>query len=111
MSNCFFSGQRSVIGRKPKRHYFNRYPRSASPAHYERLNEVRELIFQYRGKKLLTKVEEKGLHPRDARIYKSGGVGTYQWLPKLRCFRLQLESSHINRRGFYMPYATCVDIY
>ena len=111
MSNLFFSGKPSILARKPKRHYFQRYNHTASPAHFERLNEIRGLIFHYRGKKLLRKVEALGYKPRDARIYKSGGVGTFQWLPKFRCFRLQLESSHINRKGFYMPYATCIDIY
>lgn len=54
---------------------------------------------------LLTKL---GYPASDMRIYKSGGVGSYRWMPKYSKYRLQVAASHISNCGPYMPYALCI---
>lgn len=55
--------------------------------------------------------EEFALVVHDRRIYKSGGVGTYSWMPKLKCYRVQVGASHISTKCHSYPYARCVEIY
>lgn len=49
-----------------------------------------------------------GYTASDMRIYKSGGVGTYRWMPKFSKYRLQIAATHCSNYGYYMPYALCV---
>ena len=60
--------------------------------------------------KLCDKLAELGYYPTEKRIYKSGGVGSWIWLPKLGIFRIQVRASHCSTKGAYMPYALCVDV-
>ena len=45
------------------------------------------------------------------RIYKGGGVGSWTWLPRRGCIRLQVGASLIDSRKQCFPYAPCVEIY
>ena len=60
--------------------------------------------------KMVAKFEELGYYPTDKRIYKSGGVGSWVWLPKFGVFRVQVRASHCTTKGAYMPYALCVEV-
>lgn len=119
----------SKINRKPLRLsnispiYFNhskrkktpRYPISPNPTPtYQQNNQLKVLLeiieqFRHKPKELLIKhLAKLGYYASDMRIYKSGGVGTYRWMPKYGRYRLQIAASHINRHGHYCPYALCV---
>lgn len=57
---------------------------------------------------LINILAKLGYPASDMRIYKSGGVGTYRWMPKYSKYRLQIAASHISNSGPYMPYALCI---
>lgn len=57
---------------------------------------------------LIDLLSKLGYSAADMRIYKSGGVGSYRWMPKFSKYRLQIAASHISNSGPYMPYALCV---
>lgn len=52
-----------------------------------------------------------GVEVREARMYNFGGVGSFQWMPRLRCYRVQVGAGHINRNGASYNYAPCIEIY
>ena len=52
-----------------------------------------------------------GVEVVERRMYKFGGVGSFQWMPNLRCYRVQVGAGHINRNGACYNYAACVEIY
>lgn len=52
-----------------------------------------------------------GLNVETKRIYVSGGVGTWSWLPRRGCIRLQVGASRIDSRKQCFPYAPVVEIY
>ena len=52
-----------------------------------------------------------GVEVREARMNNFGGVGSFQWMPRLRCYRVQVGAGHINRNGASYNYAPCVEIY
>ena len=47
----------------------------------------------------------------EKRMQQFGGVGTFQWMPLLRCYRIQCGAGHINRNRATFNYADCVEIY
>ena len=82
-------------------------------AHIAQRDRIVQIAKWYKGRhvdKLCAKLAELGHYPTDKRIYKSGGVGSWYWLPKLGVFRVQVRASHITTKGQYMPYALCVDV-
>ena len=57
-------------------------------------------------------IEERwGVRVEVKRFTLSGGVGKYYWLPKLRCYRIQVGASRISTKKLSFRYAPCVDIY
>lgn len=88
----------------------NRYAIPTYNQNYQ-LKVLLKVVEEYRNRskeKLTRKLTEMGYTVRDMRIYKSGGVGTFRWMPKYSKYRLQIGATHISNRGFYMPYALCV---
>ena len=55
--------------------------------------------------------ETFGVEVKERRMNKFGGVGTFQWMPNLRCYRVQVGAGHINRNRASINYADCVEIY
>lgn len=55
--------------------------------------------------------EQWGLQVKELRMQSFGGVGTSQWMPLRRCYRIQVGAGHINRNGACFNYADCVEIY
>lgn len=51
------------------------------------------------------------LEVRVARHYADGGVGSWSWLPRKGCIRLQVGASRIDPRKHCWRYAPVVDIY
>ena len=102
--------------------YFNHSRKTTTPPritpkptpNYLQNNQLKVLLevieqFRHKPKELLIKhLAKLGYIASDMRIYQSGGVGTYRWMPKYKRYRLQIAASHINRHGHYCPYALCV---
>lgn len=55
--------------------------------------------------------ETFGVEVKERRMYNFGGVGTFQWMPNLMCYRVQVGAGHINRNRASFNYADCVEIY
>jgi hypothetical protein len=55
--------------------------------------------------------ERWGVEVREARMHNFGGVGSYQWMPRLRCYRVQVGAGHINRNRASYNYAPCIEIF
>ena len=91
----------------------NIYRKVATMAQIEQREKVVQIAKWYKGQsteKLCAKLAELGYFPTDKRIYKSGGVGSWVWLPKFGVFRIQVRASHCSTKGAYMPYALCVEV-
>ena len=89
------------------------YHKEATLAQISHRDRVRQIAKLYKGQStetLCTKLAELGYYPTEKRIYKSGGVGSWVWLPKLAVFRVQVRASHCSTKGVYMPYALCVEV-
>lgn len=100
-----------------KRKKTTHYPISPNPnptPTYQQNNQLEALLkiieqFRHKPKKLLLQyLANLGYTASDMRIYKSGGVGSYRWMPKYRRYRLQIAASHISRYVHYCPYALCI---
>lgn len=55
--------------------------------------------------------ESFGVVVSEKRMYHFGGIGTFQWMPKKRCYRVQVGSGHININHAWLNYADCIEIY
>ena len=89
------------------------YHKEATLAQIAQRDKVVQIAKWYKGQsteKLCAKLAELGYYPTDKRIYKSGGVGSWVWLPKFAVFRIQVRASHCSTNGAYMPYALCVEV-
>ena len=89
------------------------YHKEATLAQIAQREKVVQIAKWYKGQsseKLCAKLAEFGYYPTEKRIYKSGGVGTWVWLPKFGVFRIQVRASHCSTNGAYMPYALCVEV-
>lgn len=89
------------------------YHKEATLAQIAQREKVVQIAKWYKGQcteRLCAKLAELGYYPTDKRIYQSGGVGTWVWLPKLAVFRIQVRASHCTTKGAYMPYALCVEV-
>lgn len=89
------------------------YHKEATLAQIAQRDKVVQVAKWYKGQsneKLCAKLAELGYYPTDKRIYKSGGVGSWVWLPKFAVFRIQVRASHCSTKGAYMPYALCVEV-
>lgn len=102
--------------RKFRRKFTNRRPSfkfCTTPTYLQnnQLKVLLELIEANRHKPkavLIDLLAKLGYTASEMRIYKSGGVGTYRWMPKFSKYRLQIAASHISNSGHYMPYALCI---
>lgn len=66
-------------------------------------HKPRATIYEYLRRTWCVEVQEK-------RFNQAGGVGSYIWMPQLRCYRIQVGASHMSKgRGFL--YAPCVEIF
>ena len=95
--------------RKPKKEYHH----EATLDQIAKRNQIVRLAKFYKGTsfdKLRKKLAALGYIVADKRIYKSGGVGSWVWLPKFGVFRVQVRASHITTKGQYIPYALCVEV-
>ena len=94
-------------------HKRQNYHKEATLAQIAQRNKVVQIAKWYKGQsteKLCAKLAVLGYYPTDKRIYKSGGVGSWMWLPKFAVFRIQVRASHCSTNGAYMPYALCVEV-
>lgn len=64
----------------------------------------RAAVYSFLSDKYAVEVKER-------RMYNFGGVGSYQWMPNLRCYRVQVGAGHINRNRASFNYADCIEIY
>ena len=55
--------------------------------------------------------QQWGVRVERKRFALGGGVGTYYWLPKLRCYRIQVGASQISTKKPCFRYAPCVEIF
>lgn len=92
-----------------------RYSATPTPEQTQKLNAAQQLAlrYQYKPKAILSEILIAAGFPTptDSRIYRSGGVGSFHWLPRKKCYRLQLAASHVHIHQNFMPYALCIDIY
>lgn len=91
----------------------NKYHKVATLAQIAQREKVVQIAKWYRGQPtdiLLAKLAEFGYYPTDKRIYQSGGVGSWHWLPKFGIFRIQVRASHCSNKGLFIPYALCVEV-
>ena len=89
------------------------YHKEPTLAQIEQREKVVRLAKSFRGlstAKMVAKFEELGYYPTEKRIYQSGGVGSWCYLPKFAIFRVQVRASHISTKGAFMPYALCVEV-
>ena len=96
---------------KPQR----RYKCKPSGFQYSVVREVVAYLNKNRAKKresVYKTLEERwGLRVESKRFRMSGGVGTHYWMPKLRCYRIQVGASRISTKKPCYRYAPCVDIF
>lgn len=91
--------------------------RDKSPSNYQRntLYQIRvflEAQKNTRRKNVFdTLLQRFNLSVETRRIYKGGGVGSWTWLPRRGCIRLQVGASQIDSRKQCFPYAPCVEIF
>ncbi len=115
MSNRFLLSRNNGKKKKPRKINVRRMYKPPGFKTIVRLEKAIAIIEQLKGKPTKTKVEalcNAGYPtPTDKRIRKNGGVGSYRWMPKLRCFRLQIAASHINANAYFCPYALAIDIF
>ena len=115
MSNRYFISRNNGKKKMPRKINVRRMYKAPDYMTLSRLEIAIAIIKQLKGKPTKTKVEalcNAGYPtPTDKRIRQKGGVGSYRWMPKLRCFRLQIAASHINATGYFCPYALAIDIF
>lgn len=91
--------------------------RDKTPSNYQRntMYQIQALLeaqkFTRRKFVYDTLLERFNLSVETRRIYKGGGVGSWTWLPRRGCIRLQVGASLIDSRKQCFPYAPCVEIY
>ena len=91
--------------------------RDRTPSNYQRntMYQIQALLeaqkFTRRKFVYDTLLERFNLSVETRRIYKGGGVGSWTWLPRRGCIRLQVGASLIDSRKQCFPYAPCVEIY
>ena len=93
-----------------KRQIYHKEPTLSQIAQREKVVQIAKWYKGQSTEKLCAKLAELGYYPTDKRIYKSGGVGSWVWLPKFAVFRVQVRASHCSIKGAYMPYALCVEV-
>lgn len=98
---------------------FNHVPKwrnnKPSPFQSNTLHAIRNYLTQSRHKsrnEVYVEIEKRwGLQVSELRHYASGGVGSYDWLPRLGCIRVQVGASKIDCRKYCNRYAPCVEIF
>ena len=103
----------SKLHRSHPKKYKKAYHKQPTPAQIALRDKVATIARAYRGRSssaLNEKLSELGLLQMEKRIYKNGGVGTWQWMPKFGVYRIQIRASHISTKCVYMPYAQCVEV-
>ena len=93
-----------------KRQIYHKEPTLSQIAQREKVVQIAKWCKGQSKEKLCAKLAELGYYPTDKRIYKSGGVGSWVWLPKFAVFRVQVRASHCSIKGAFMPYALCVEV-
>lgn len=100
---------------KPQRHTIKWRNRKPAPSQTNTLHAIREILESSRNCRRSLVYEtiknRYGLDVEVRRIYSKGGVGSYSWLPRKNCIRLQVGCSKIDSRKHCFPYAPCVDIF
>ena len=100
---------------KSKRPPLHRKIRQPSGWQYNQLRDIVRYLKETRHRRraaVYSVLKERyGVEVEEKRLQKFGGVGTYQWMPNLRCYRVQVGAGHINRNGAYYNYADCIEIY
>ena len=88
-----------------------------TPTAYQRnaLQHIRELLNIHRTTRR-NKVYEilrklYNVTPSTMRHRASGGVGSYNWMPRKGCYRIQVGASKIDTRKQCYRYAPCIEIY
>lgn len=96
------------------RRYYDNRPTAEQMLHLRRIVEV---INKYKRphekKKRLAALVAAGYIPESRRLYPERGhkgVGSYCYMPKFRCFRVQVACSHIDSRKPCSPYALCIEL-
>lgn len=80
------------------------------------INRAREILSENRNKKrsnvieLLQQSLPIAVTVEVKRFTKSGGVGAFQWMPKIRKYRLQIAASKISTKKQSFRYAPCIEI-
>ena len=115
MSNRYLLCRNNAKKKQPRKINVRRMYKPPCFMAIARLEKAIFIIEQLKGKPTKSKVEalcNAGYPtPTDKRIRQKGGVGSYRWMPKFRCFRLQIAATHINANGYFCPYALAIDIF
>ena len=100
---------------KPQRHAIKWRDKLPTAAQSNTLHAIRAILESSRNchRNLVydTIKNRYGLDVEVRRIYSRGGVGSFSWLPRKNCIRLQVGCSKIDCHKNCFPYAPCVDIY
>lgn len=84
------------------------------PDQFNMLQHVLQILKEHRGRRrkgCYEELERLGFTVADRRHRIAGGVGSYYWLPLLRCYRVQVGASHISSNKKSFRYAPCIEIY
>ena len=84
------------------------------PDQFNMLQHVLLILKEHRGrrrKRCYEELERLGFTVAVKRHRVSGGVGSYYWLPLLRCYRVQVGASRISTKKKSFRYAPCIEIY
>ena len=101
-----FSAKRFEVGKYKK-----------SPTAYQRntLHHIREVLrlHKYSRRKEVFDILKKlyNLEPSTMRHRANGGVGSFTWMPRKGCYRIQVGASRIDTRKPCFRYAPCVEIF
>lgn len=98
-----------------KRYNVGRHRKQPTPYQRNALHYIRELLRIHKSSRraevynLLNKmynVEAKTMRHRA-----KGGVGSYTWMPRKGCYRIQVGASKIDTRKPCFRYAPCIEIF
>ena len=95
---------------KLKKRLYHKEPTLSQIAQRDKVVHLAKSLRGLGLERVLNVFADMGYYPTEKRIYKSGGVGSWCWLPKFGVFRVQVRASHISSMSAFMPYALCVEV-
>lgn len=100
---------------RAKRYNVGRHRKQPTPYQRNALHHIRELLRLHKTsrRKDVYEILKRlyNLEPSSMRHRAKGGVGSYSWMPRKGCYRIQVGASKIDTRKPCFRYAPCVEIF